>query len=391
MRSTSSPRLARTAFAVAAGLASIGIAGSATAVIPQRAFGPGHCGPVDPAYAEGANATGGQLFLMSPSEMPAGELISATVENAPVLLRATGTAAGTASALSLPVDASTRRLVISAMFDNTGGALDVRAPDGAAVAANDRVVDTQLNCGRIISIDRPDAGVWRANVSPTGQFWLVVYAVSDLDLIRPEFVGGGSPGSDGPLKIAGSPVVGRPATLRAQVTGPAMKSYEFVLLSAEGQPIKNVTLARASNGAWEGTFDLPSEPFRLAVTGEDQSGTRYQRSSRVPFHAEMVEVRPATLDASLRAGSDRRVAFTIRNAGPAARYRIEALDGQGFVTRVEPATVDLDAGAEQEAGIWLRVPAGTAAGTEIELFVIASSDGPRRTSNSAMLHLRIRE
>jgi hypothetical protein len=115
MRNTSSPRLAAAALALVAGLAPPG-AGATAQIAPRRGFGPGRCGPVDPAYVQGANPTGGQLFLMGASEMPSADQIATT------------------------------RLVISSMFDNTGGTLDVRAPDGTAVEANDRVVDTRLNC-----------------------------------------------------------------------------------------------------------------------------------------------------------------------------------------------------------------------------------------------------
>jgi uncharacterized membrane protein len=105
----------------------------------------------------------------------------------------------------------------------------------------------------------------------------------------------------------------------------------------------------------------------------------------------MVEVLPASLVSSLQAGSDSRVAFTIRNLGPAARYTIVATAGHGVVTRAEPVILELGAGAEQQIEIPLKVPGGLAAGTDIDVFVSASSDGPRPTSNSAVMHLRIRE
>src|SRR3989442_15236606 len=35
----------------------------------SRKFGPGECGPVDPAYIHLANETGGQPFFLNPSEV----------------------------------------------------------------------------------------------------------------------------------------------------------------------------------------------------------------------------------------------------------------------------------------------------------------------------------
>jgi hypothetical protein len=37
---------------------------------------------------------------------------------------------------------------------------------------------------------------------------------------------------------------------------------------------------RVVDERWEGPVDLPQEPFRVAVTGLDQSGKQYQRSRR---------------------------------------------------------------------------------------------------------------
>jgi len=94
----------------------------------------------------------------------------------------------------------------------------------------------------------------------------------------------------------------------------------------------------------------------------------------------------------LQAGSESRLTFTVRNAGSdAARYRIDATDDRRLVTRVEPTVLDLEAGAEHQITVWLKVPPGTVMETADVLTVTASSDGQRRTSNSAAMHLGIRE
>ena len=326
------PRLARTALALAIGAACVpdAIGRAAQAQAPRRPFGSGNCGPVDPTYA---------------------------------------------------------------FFDNTGGTLDVRAPDGKAVEASERIRDTKLNCGRVLVIDRPEAGVWRAGLSPSGRFSLRVNAESDFDLMTAEFVESGGPLTQGgSFKIAGEPVPGRPATLSVVVFGPAMKSYEFALLSEQGRALKKLTLAQQSEQRWEGSVDVPPEPFRIAVSGVDQAGARYQRSSTAPFHPELVEVRGPGLVATLPAGSESRLSFTIRNAAPdAVSYGIAASDDRGFVTRVQPVVLDLDAGAERPVAIWLKVPADAVAETTDILTVTASSISQRRTSNKTAVALGIRQ
>lgn len=393
-------RVAALTVAIATTSAASATVRSAAAPVSQRSFGPGRCGPVDPAFAGLANATGGQVILLSPSEPEAASSVAIRASvitgssDTALLVSATGTASDVAGPRSFAVDGSARRLVITSTFDNTGGTLEVFGPDEAAVEANERTQDARLNCGRTLIIDRPDAGVWRASLSPTGRFWLRVHAVSDFDLMTAEFVESGGPLTHGgTFKIAGQPVAGRPATLSVGVFGPAMKSYEFALLSEQGRVITQVTPTQVGERSWEGTVDVPAEPFRVAVSGVDQSGMRYQRSSKLPFHSELVDVRavggPVAL---LQAGSESRVAFTIRNAGPdSATYRIVATDDRRLVSRVEPATLDLDAGAEQQITVWLKVPPGTVTETADVLTVTASSTGLRRTSNSAAMYLGIRE
>jgi len=310
-----------------------------------------------------------------------------------LLLSAIGAADTAADSLSFVVDGSVRRLILTAMFDKTGGAAEILGPDGAAVRASDRIQDARLDCGRVLVVDGPAPGVWRASVSPTGRFWLRVAAQSAFDLTIAEFVESGGPLTHGGMfKIAGQPAAGRPAILSLGVSGPAMASHEFALLSEQGRVIKQVTITQASEQTWEGTVDVPLEPFRIAVSGMDTMGARYQRSSRILFQPETVEVRAASLVAVLQAGSESRLTFTVRNAGSdAARYRIDATDDRRLVTRVEPTVLDLEAGAEHQITVWLKVPPGTVMETADVLTVTASSDGQRRTSNSAAMHLGIRE
>jgi len=254
-------------------------------------FGPGRCGPVDPAFAELSAATGGQMFLLSPSEMetagPAIAAATATSANrdSALLVSAFGTASDAVEPLSFAVDGSIRRVVITAMFDSTGGTLAVAAADGAPIEANDHIQDARLNCGRILVVDRPAAGAWQANASPTGRFWLRVQAVTGFDLAAAEFVASGDPQPRSEMvKLAGQPVAGGSAVLSVDVRGPAMKSYDFALVSEGGRVIKQVALAQVGEQRWQGSIDVPAEPFRVAVSGVDESGARYQRLSKSPFH-----------------------------------------------------------------------------------------------------------
>jgi hypothetical protein len=348
---------------------------------------------VDDAYVKTAAATGGQVLLVGPTETAgADELaITAGVGNRPLVLAASESAAGVAGELPVPVDRSVRRLVITAMFDATGGTLDLTSPDGAPVEASERVSDARLHCGRVVIVDRPDPGLWRAHFIPSGRFWLRVFAESDLDLTDVAFVEPRTgPGLRLPRKAHGSPLAGRPATLRAYVSGPDLVPREFTLLSDQAKPLSTAPLKEAADGSWTGIIDVPSEPFRLAVTGVDAAGVRYQRSSRQIFEAELVEVRPANPEAALKPQAETVLTFTVHNAGPRARFRISTLPGAGLTAQVEPAAIELGEGAEQQVKVWVSAGAAAAPGTNSDLIVTASTDAPRATSNSAATTIRIR-
>ena len=97
----------------------------------SRAFGPGACGPVDATYITIANETGGQPFFMSPSEVGASAhiMMESSRSDAALILWASGTAAAAARGFDIPVDASIKRLTVSATFDSTGGSLALLSPD----------------------------------------------------------------------------------------------------------------------------------------------------------------------------------------------------------------------------------------------------------------------
>jgi hypothetical protein len=376
--------------AVAAGIA----AGSTRSLLTPRAqqsnesrsFGPGVCGPADPAYLRITNETGGQPFFMSPAEIGKSALVMATsASDEGLILWASGTIADRGRGFTIPVDPSISQLSLSATFDGTGGTLSVIGPDGVTVKAGARTQETVLNCGRVLTIEAPAAGAWRLQVSPTSRFWLIARGRSDLDLLSAEFVRlGGRPGHEGFFKIPGQPVAGQAATLRVQIAEPQPDPPAFVLMSLRGQPIGRVRLTPVDDEEFDGPIGLPSEPFRVSIVGVDRSGASYQRMHAGLFHAENVELRPAGDPQTLPPGEETAVSFVVRNAGPRARYRIVAVDANQFVARVEPDSVDLEPRAEQIVRVVLRVPAGAPAGTGVELTITATSDGPRQTSNSAV-------
>ena len=80
----------------------------------------------------------------------------------------------------------------------------------------------------------------------------------------------------------------------------------FELVTQNGEMIKPLGMRVESPGSDEreyvGTFDLPTRPFRIAVTGRESRGKRYQRYFHTLFHAETVEVVPQQTTDDLKPG-----------------------------------------------------------------------------------------
>ena len=175
-----------------------------------------------------------------------------------------------------------------------------------------------------------------------------------------------APESNRFVRIQGRPIAGKPATLRVQVSS-AIKSPAFQFVSMDSRPLQTLDLQSADPGEFTGAVALPTEPFRVAVTGSDESDLPVQRVWHGLFHAEVIEVVPPAGEPTVTAGSEMSVTFTIRNHGPAARLHLVASDQRGKVIAVEPATLELGAGAEGDATVRLSLPAAAPANGEVSV------------------------
>ena len=358
----------------------------------QRAFGPGRCGPIDPVYVRGATETGGLIFPMAPSEVAQmGTFIAeSSRSDSAMILWAGGTAADAEGGFVVPVDASVKRLTLSIMFDGTGGSAEIVRPDAGVVRAGALPGDITLNCGRILSVDAPEAGNWRVAPTPSSRFWLKALARSDRDLLTAEFVRrGGRPSHEGLFPIDGSPIAGRPAMLRVTLSEPEERVPVFELFSAQGRAIQRVTLDRVADDEFVGEIELPSSPFRVGVSGTNADGIRYQRMVGRMYRAESVEVVSPVLG-EVKAGADTPIEFIVRNYGGRVRYRVTSTVGGKVLSGIEPPVLDFAANGEQRVTVLLPTQTIAAAGTSLELHVIAESEDQNRPSwNSAFLRLGI--
>jgi hypothetical protein len=344
------------------------IAGTAGSQNRGVRYGPGVCGPIDPVYVKTSTETGGQPFPLSTAEVAQSSRVMEASFMPQMLLWASG---DSELSYSIPVDASIARMMVSGTFDGTGGSLTLIGPDGAAIRQGDRVVDTILNCGRIVTVDAPATGTWQVRVAPTGRFWLSMHSKSELSLTRAEFVEKEA-GSELLVRIQGEPIADRPATLRVSVSR-ATKSPTFQLVSLDARLLQTLDLQSSGETEFSGTVTLPAEPFRVLVSAIDESGARAQRIWPGLFHGEVIEVVPPPGE-TVKAGTRVPVTFRIVNHGPPVRLNLVASDHGGKVIPVEPATLDLGATAEGTAMVVLTVPADAEPASEVSIHLTATAD-----------------
>jgi von Willebrand factor A domain-containing protein 7 len=377
------------------------IAGTGAEQLPQvnrsHSFGPDQCGPADPSYIKMANETGGvPLFLQRSEAGKAMQLmVESTRENVSTVLWASAKLVGVGQEFEIPVDSVTERITFTFSVDTKGMKLALREPNGREVSiGSPGAQDTELNCGRIVTVVKPQAGRWRAEVSGSGTFWLEAKAQSAIYFIKAEFVEvGGRPGHKGMFRIQGQPIARKPARLQVSMSAGDARTTEFALVSAKGDVIERLHLHATSDDRdfldLAGEVELPAVPFRVAVTGRDEREMPYQRFYAPLFHAENVQVVPKFGFDEIAPGEKKTGEFEVRNFGPARSFKVTVTDAHRFVTKVEPQELTLGANGIGKLHVQLAAPADTQRGVGDDVIVVVASTSGTPTTNSATVHLSV--
>lgn len=385
--------------AMLAALLAIGATLSMAAPVPQenrsRRFAPGVCGPADPSYIRMAEETGGIPMFLLPTEISKTTrlMLVRSGQNSVTLLWATGALQGVPYEFSVPLDSVLKEVAFSLSVDTHATTMDVLAPSGTPIGPVDAGAEvSDLNCGRLVILKNPSPGAYRIRVKGSGRFWIAVEGQSDIFLHGLRFVErGGRPGHEGLFPIAGQPLIGKPATLEASLSG-KVQSSTFNIVSATNNTIRRVNMRtvdeETDDREFVGTFDLPDSPFRISVTGNDQNGYPYQRVFHTLFHAATVAV-VAEGSAEVLPGKTATLTYSVRNAGGPASFRIVAYAGRGYETRAEPSEVTLPTGASAKVQVSVTVPADTPPGSGFDLTVTATSVADSSVYNGAYRHLSI--
>jgi hypothetical protein len=237
-------------------------------------------GTVDPVYIKGAEATGGKVLLFHPTEIAgAAANIAASDRHEETVFRAGGHLAEGTYDFEIPVDSA----IESAYFFISLQCLQtvqVYRPSGEELRSDAADVDShQFQAIRLFTVREPSPGPWKVKVAGRGFFSLIVQAKTDLRLIGLTFMDEGAP-------VKGQPTPGKPQRLEATMTGAAAEvGFQFVsrdaaTLQAVGLELEGESGSRRT---YAGEVTPPEVAFRLAMTGIDDKGFRYQR-----FHKHLL-------------------------------------------------------------------------------------------------------
>lgn len=353
------------------------------------------CGRADPAYIQTASETGGIPMFLQPAEAgKAFHLVRETTRNnISTIFWATGTLDGQGRSATFPVDSTSHRITFAFSSAAEGSSIKIVPPSGTAISQTSTNTEiTELRCGRIVTVVSPEPGTWKLELAGKGKFWVDAQVQSDIHFLRAEFVReGGRPGHVGVFRIDGQPVAGRPAMIRASISAEGARNAEFYLASERGELIQKLQMHAADSAGEEfvGTADLPNMPFRVAITGVDGHGKKYQRFYESVFRPETLEVLWNRTFDELPAGSMKRAEFTVRNTGASGTFKITVVDTHQFAVKAEPSELALDSGQSGTVLINLSVSSATRPGTWDDVIVVAKSSAGPPASNSSVAHFSV--
>jgi len=239
------------------------------------------CGArLDPSYFEVAERTGGHLLLLAPAEVgDSAALLTTFTDHPQTIFRLAGTINPGLHEFRIPIDSTVESVVFSVAVQCLQAAEIVR-PSGAPVAGGDGVIDlSSFQAERMISVKRPEPGVWIVRAAGSGVAGLVVQARTPLSIAQVQFAAaGGSAFTSTPLpdiENAVRIVIGGPAgEVRASLVDGAARRIAALPLTAGDTP--NTYVSRVAPGV---------DRFRVMVEGKDAAGLPFQRVSAPLFAA----------------------------------------------------------------------------------------------------------
>ncbi len=242
--------------------------------------------PVDPAFLDVTESTGGQLFLFQKNEVAQSALVGNASHTHPAtVLRAVGNLNGTRD-FEFPVDPGTASFLLLASLQCRNAILVYR-PGGPELTDRNSALSVDLQAGRILRIDQPEAGPWRVRLAGRGLFVLSVLAKADTALTGVAFsVSRGAVNGEEPMPRMKSPLFGVRQDVEVRLTG-QVSDLKLQLVDATGDRVSDIgALERTEEGLYLASLTPQAQRFRVLVTGAGPSAWPFERMYPVLFQAQ---------------------------------------------------------------------------------------------------------
>jgi len=317
-----------------------------------------------------AESSGGQVFLVSPSEVGQLTQLSGIFSNNYYtrLMSIDDTlVSGSAKTYEFPVDSTLDTLSISISLLQ-GANIIVFRPDGTAVGNSDAGVNV-LALSRTVAyqIDKPAAGIWKIVLDGTGAFTINVGGNSPLMFNALDFIALENGQDPGYFPVHGYPMTGVPQNIQTSISGDTSDVY-FEFRAKDGTLLGSMTdlMTDVTPGAqtlFAGlNVDLPAQPFRVYAVGKDANGMPFERVlSRLIVPQTVAVTGPS--DQKLPLNTDTTYVFNVTNYGAADNFTLTAVDDQGFIINLTPTAVSIDTGETKSVSVVLNPGTASALGT----------------------------
>ena len=240
-------------------------------------------GAVDPVYVQSAEATGGRVLMLHPSELDApgaGAVSVGASGHDATLVRVVGQLESGLHEFDVPIDSTVESVnfFVSLQCLQLVG---IAGPTGREVGDGDPSVseDHRFDAIRFVTLTRPEPGRWKIIVAGKGLFFMIVTARTGLSLGGLVFLDQGRR-----IDTAGHgvslPEAGRPQRVEVRVDG-AAGPVAFRLISSSAATLQTLSLEESGHEpgrrTYTGSVTLPASGSRLAATGLDERGFPFQR------------------------------------------------------------------------------------------------------------------
>ena len=238
-------------------------------------------GRPDPSLVQVSEASGGQVFLLDPSEVASSAAVLLARDGLEeTLRRVLGELEPGDRAFEVEIDDSVTRVLFSVSLQCLQ-AMEVVRPSGSAVSSAESGVHwTQFQAGRLIAVDDPEPGRWQVRVAGKGLVSVVVNARSPLSLEGVRAVReGGRPGHEGLMRDDTPLVPGTTRLFEIRLSA-GIVAPSFEMRGGADERLGAVSVKLVDSGddqVFLSELRVPRIPFRLVVTGHDEAGKTVQR------------------------------------------------------------------------------------------------------------------